>query len=74
MSETSKRIGRWVTRPRLAMAIMLYLGVRRSDAVLIGRKHEGQDGHDRDLPDVQGPKKGVRSFDASDPATLARDP
>ena len=32
------------TRPRLAMAIMLYLGVRRSDAVVIGRKHESQDG------------------------------
>ncbi len=32
------------SRPRLAMSIMLYLGVRRSDAVLIGRMHESRDG------------------------------
>jgi len=32
------------TKARLAMAIMLYLGVRRSDAVAIGKQHESSDG------------------------------
>lgn len=32
------------TKARLAMSIMLYLGVRRSDAVLLGRPHEAHDG------------------------------
>lgn len=37
---------RWAigTKQRLAMSIMLYLGVRRSDAVLIGKQHESADG------------------------------
>ncbi len=48
------------TRPRLAMAIMLYLGVRRSDAVLIGRKHESRDGQTVSFPMFKGRKKGVR--------------
>ncbi len=48
------------TRPRLAMAIMLYLGVRRSDAVLIGRKHESRDGQTVTFPMFKGRKKGIR--------------
>jgi len=32
------------TRPYLAMAVMLYLGVRRSDAVRLGPKHESKGG------------------------------
>jgi integrase len=32
------------TRPHLAMAVMLYLGVRRSDAVRLGPKHESKSG------------------------------
>jgi integrase len=48
------------TRPRLAMAIMLYLGVRRSDAVVIGRHHESQDGQMVTFRMFKGRKKGVR--------------
>jgi integrase len=48
------------TRPRLAMAIMLYLGVRRSDAVLIGRKHQSRDGQTLSFQMFKGRKKGVR--------------
>ncbi len=48
------------TRQRLAMAIMLYLGVRRSDAVVIGRKHESQDGQMVTFQMFKGRKKGVR--------------
>src|SRR5208337_1271341 len=53
---------RWAvgTRQRLAMAIMLYLGVRRSDAVVIGRKHESQDGQMVTFQMFKGRKKGVR--------------
>lgn len=32
------------SKPRLAMAIMLYLGVRRSDAVLLGHEHLSRNG------------------------------
>jgi integrase len=47
------------SRPRLAMAIMLYLGVRRSDAVLIGRKHESKDGLCVTFAQFKGRKKGA---------------
>jgi integrase len=52
---------RWAvgTRPRLAMAIMLYLGVRRSDAVLIGKRHESKDGQEVTFRVFKGRKKGV---------------
>ena len=46
------------SRPRLAMAIMLYLGVRRSDAVLIGKKHESRDGLSVTFQVYKGRKKG----------------
>ena len=48
------------SKPRLAMAIMLYLGVRRSDAVLIGRKHESRDGHSVTFAQFKGRKKGAK--------------
>ena len=48
------------SRPRLAMAIMLYLGVRRSDAVVIGRKHVSRDGQMVTFHMFKGRKKGVR--------------
>ena len=48
------------TRPRLAMAIMLYLGVRRSDTVAIGPKHESRDGQTVTFQMFKGRKKGVR--------------
>jgi integrase len=48
------------SKPRLAMAIMLYLGVRRSDAVLISRKHESRDGQTVSFPMFKGRKKSVK--------------
>ena len=48
------------SRPRLAMAIMLYLGVRRSDAVLIGRKHESRDGLTVAFAQFKGRKRGAK--------------
>ncbi len=48
------------SRPRLAMAIMLYLGVRRSDAVLIGRKHESRDGLSVAFSQFKGRKKNPK--------------
>jgi integrase len=50
------------TKPRLAMAIMLYLGVRRSDAVLIGGKHESKDRLSVTFAQFKGRKKGARSL------------
>ena len=47
------------SRPRLAMAIMLYLGVRRSDAVLIGRKHESRDRETVTFQVFKGRKRGA---------------
>jgi integrase len=48
------------SRPRLAMAIMLYLGVRRSDAVLIGSRHESKDGLSVTSAQFKGRKKGAK--------------
>jgi integrase len=48
------------SRPRLAMAIMLYLGVRRSDAVLIGKRHESKDGMSVTFAQFKGRKKGAK--------------
>jgi integrase len=48
------------SRQRLAMSIMLYLGVRRSDAVLIGAKHESKDGLSVTFAQFKGRKKGVK--------------
>jgi integrase len=48
------------SKPRLAMAVMLYLGVRRSDAVLIGCKHESRDGQTVSFQMFKGRKKGVK--------------
>src|SRR5262249_17493701 len=48
------------SRPRLAMAIMLYLGVRRSDAVLIGKKHESKDKLSVTFQQFKGRKKGPK--------------
>jgi hypothetical protein len=48
------------SRPRLAMAIMLYLGVRRSDAVLIGRRHESRDGLSVTFSQFKGRKKNPK--------------
>ena len=62
------------TRPRLAMAIMLYLGVRRSDAVLIGRKHESRDGQIVTLPSSRAEEGWERRSDAADPAALPGNP
>ncbi len=47
------------SRPRLAMSIMLYLGVRRSDAVLIGKKHESRDGQAVTFQVFKGRKRGA---------------
>lgn len=48
------------SKPRLAMAIMLYLGVRRSDAVLIGKKHESRDGLSVTFSQFKGRKNGAK--------------
>jgi hypothetical protein len=48
------------SRPRIAMAIMLYLGVRRSDAVLIGKKHESKDGLSVSFVQFKGRKRGAK--------------
>ena len=48
------------SKPRLAMSIMLYLGVRRSDAVLIGKKHESRDGFSVTFQVFKGRKKGAK--------------
>src|SRR5262249_21571770 len=48
------------SQARLAMAIMLYLGVRRSDAVLIGRKHESRGGLSVTFTQFKGRKKIVK--------------
>ncbi len=48
------------SRPRLAMSIMLYLGVRRSDAILIGKKHESRDGLSVTFAQFKGRKKGAK--------------
>jgi hypothetical protein len=61
------------SRPRLAMSIMLYLGVRRSDATLIGKKHESKDGQEGDLPGVQGAQERRQCAYAADPAPVPRD-
>jgi integrase len=45
------------SRPRLAMSIMLYLGVRRSDAIVIGKKHESRDGSFVSFVQFKGRKK-----------------
>ena len=50
------------SRPRLAMAIMLYLGVRRSDAVLIGKKHESKDGLTVTFTQFKGRKRGGKAL------------
>jgi integrase len=47
------------SRPRLAMSIMLYLGVRRSDATLIGKKHESKDGQEVTFQVFKGRKRGA---------------
>ena len=47
------------SRPRLAMAIMLYLGVRRSDAAVIGKQHESPDGQMVTFQVFKGRKKNV---------------
>jgi integrase len=44
-------------KPRLALSIMLYLGLRRSDAVLIGKKHESGDGLSAQF---KGRKRGIK--------------
>ena len=62
------------SKPRLAMSIMLYLGVRRSDACLIGKKHESRDGQYGDFPGVQGAQEGRQCADTTDLAPLSRDP
>jgi integrase len=48
------------SKPRLAMAIMLYLGVRRSDAVLVGSKHESRDGLSITFKVFKGRKKNLK--------------
>ena len=48
------------SKARLAMSIMLYLGVRRSDAVLIGKKHESRDGLFVTFAQFKGRKKGAK--------------
>lgn len=48
------------SKPRLAMAIMLYLGVRRSDAVRIGKKHESRDGLFVTFSQFKGRKNGAK--------------
>ena len=48
------------SKPRLAMSVMLYLGVRRSDAVLIGRKQESRDGLSVTFAQFKGRKKGAK--------------
>src|SRR5262249_40589399 len=48
------------SKPRLAMSVMLYLGVRRSDAVLIGKKHESKDGLSVTFAQFKGRKKGIK--------------
>jgi len=42
------------------MSIILYLGVRRSDAVLIGRKHESKDGLSVTFAQFKGRKRGIK--------------
>jgi hypothetical protein len=56
------------------MAIMLYLGVRRSDAVVIGPKHESQDGQMVTFQMFKGRKKGVRVLTLPILPPFARDP
>jgi integrase len=48
------------SRQRLAMSVMLYLGVRRSDAVAIGKKHESKDGLSVTFSQFKGRKKSVK--------------
>jgi integrase len=61
------------SRPRLAMSIMLYLGVRRSDAVLIGKKHESSDGGSVTFAQFKGRKKWCTGAVAADLGAAARD-
>ena len=48
------------SKPRLAMSIMLYLGVHRSDAVLIGKKHESSDELSVTFAQFKGRKEGIK--------------
>jgi len=48
------------TRERLAMAIMLYLGVRRSDAVRLGPQHVDKEGNSITFPVFKGRKNSLR--------------
>jgi integrase len=48
------------SKPRLAMSIMLYLGVRRSDAVLIGKRHESRDGTSVTFGQFKGRKRSAK--------------
>jgi integrase len=50
------------SKPRLAMVIMPYLGVQRSDAVLIGRKHESKDGQEVTFRVFKGRKRGANGL------------
>ncbi len=45
------------SKPRLAMSIMLLLGVRRSDAIVIGKSHESRDGLFVSFVQFKGRKK-----------------
>ena len=42
------------------MSIMIYLGVRRSDAVLIGKGPESRDGLSVTFAQFKGRKKGIK--------------
>jgi hypothetical protein len=59
--------------PREGHGVGAVLGVRRSDAVLIGKKHENRDGLSVTFAQFKGRKKGIKLL-ASDPAATSRDP
>ncbi len=50
------------SRERLAMAIMLYLGVRRSDAVRLGPQHENKEKGTITFPVFKGRKKSPKTL------------
>jgi integrase len=58
--ETFEKFWEVGTKPRLAMSIMLYLGVRRSDTVLIGKKHESRDGLSVTFGQFKGRKRSAK--------------
>lgn len=53
----------WETKAGLALALLLFFGVRRSDVVKLGRQMESQDGASLRFTEVKGARRKVKVHD-----------